>query len=52
MDQRERERRTDERRPAKPSVDTYDPFEQMFRSRRSADNFGEMFEEKSFNDEF
>jgi hypothetical protein len=52
MNQRDRERRTDEQRPAKPPVDAYDPFEQMFRPKRPTDSFGEMFEEKIRNDEF
>jgi hypothetical protein len=52
MNRRNRERRTDEQRPAKPPVEAYDPFEQMFRARRPTDSFGEMLEEKIFNDDF
>jgi hypothetical protein len=52
MNKRDRERRPDEQRPAKPPVDAYDPFEQMFRPKRPTDSFGEMFEEKIRNDEF
>ena len=40
MNQRNRERRIDEQRPAKPPIDAYDPFEQMFRSKRPTDSFG------------
>jgi hypothetical protein len=51
MDQRER--RADEpQRPAKPPVDAYDPFEQLFRPKRPTDDFGEMFELKPRNDDF
>jgi hypothetical protein len=52
MKQRNRERRTDEQPPAKPPVDVYDPFEQMFRPKRPTDSFGEMFEGKIVNDDF
>ncbi|NGO53153.1 hypothetical protein [Allomesorhizobium camelthorni] len=52
MKQRNRERRTDEQPPAKPPVDAYDPFEQMFRPKRPTDCFGEMFEGKIVNDDF
>jgi hypothetical protein len=53
MDQRERERRADERRrPAKPLVDAYDPFEQLFRPKRPKDELGEVFELRVGADEF
>ncbi len=50
-DQRNRERRR-RQRPAKPPVEAYNPFEQMFRPKRPTDTFCEMFEEKIFNDDF
>jgi hypothetical protein len=52
MNQCDRERGDKEQRPAKPPADAYDPFEQMFRPKRPADSFGEMFEEKILNDDF
>lgn len=35
-----------------PTVELYDPFNRMFRSRRQTDHFGAMFEEKIVNDDF
>jgi hypothetical protein len=52
MNHRDNERKVDDRRPAKPPIDAYDPLEQMFRPKRPTDSFGEMFEQKIFNDEF
>jgi hypothetical protein len=52
MNQRSRERKIDEQRPAKPPVEAYDPFEQMFRPKRPTDSFGEMFEENIPDDDF
>jgi hypothetical protein len=51
-EQRNRERGTDKQPPAKPPVDAFDPFEQMFRPKRPTDSFGEMFEGKIVNDDF
>jgi hypothetical protein len=49
---RNRECGTDKQPSARPPVDAYDPFEQMFRPKRPTDSFGEMFEGKIVNDDF